>query len=202
MNLPATRLPVRQVRAPSLGRSGPECSGLFHRRASVLSTFMLLAGLLASISAAPGISAQSSPKSPEISVTSLGADPTSRIFISGRGFTPAGLVYIVIHDQWGMVSPKTRWVSASRATHLPPQTLAAGEGFSFDVGGNIAEGFDIVVNVPETPRDSQNPALGPVTGMPTTMNGSGCGTPLLVSAFDRSSATWSNTVEVTLGCGG
>ena len=70
---------------------------------------------------------------------------TSRILVSGVGFSPGEPVFIAIHDQWANVQHETRWVTASMPVLQPPQDLAPGEGFSVDPGGNIGEFFEIPV---------------------------------------------------------
>ena len=95
---------------------------------------------------------------------------------------------------------ETRWVTASRYAYRPPQAVDPEEGFSFDSGGNIGELFEIPMAVSEFPGDPQNSALGPVTSQSVTMPGIDCTTSLTVRAYDRSTATWSNTVDVKLGC--
>ena len=125
---------------------------------------------------------------------------TSEILVSGVGFSPGGLVYIAVHDQWGNLQHETRWVTASLPVLQPPQDLAPGEGFSVDPGGNIGEFFEIPVTASTVPGDNQNPALGPVTSQSVTMPGIECAVSLMIQAYDRSSATWSNMVEVDLGC--
>jgi hypothetical protein len=125
---------------------------------------------------------------------------SSEMLVSGVGFTPGGLVYIAVHDQWAKIQHETRWVTASVPVLQPPQDLAPGAGFSVDSGGNIGEFFDIPVTVTTFPGDTQNPALGPVTSQSVTMPGIECAVSLMVQAYDRSTATWSNLVEVELGC--
>jgi hypothetical protein len=120
--------------------------------------------------------------------------------VLGTGFSQGGLVFIAIHDQWGVTEHETRWVTASTFTYQPPQDLDPGEGFSFNSGGNIGESFEIPMTVTGFPSDSQNPALGSVTSQPTTMSGVDCNTSLMVRAYDRSASAWSNTIDVDLGC--
>jgi hypothetical protein len=125
---------------------------------------------------------------------------SSRIFVSGVGFTPGGLVFIAIHDQWANIQHETRWVNASMPVLQPPPDLAPGAGFSVDSGGNIGAFFTIPVAGLTVPPDTQNPALGPVVSQSVTMPGVDCAASLRVQAYDRSTATWSNLVDVNLGC--
>jgi hypothetical protein len=137
---------------------------------------------------------------PALNAVVASTDQPGAIMVSGYGFTLGGLVFIAIHDQWGMTEHETRWVTASRSAYQPAQTVDRDESFSFDSGGKIGESFEIPLAVAAFAGDSQNPALGPVTSQPTTMGGVDCSTSLMVRAYDRSTATWSNIVEVDLEC--
>jgi hypothetical protein len=123
---------------------------------------------------------------------------TTQILVSGVGFSPGEPVFIAIHDQWATVQHETRWVIASMPVLQPPQDLDPGEGFSVDPGGNIGEFFEIPVTT--LPGGGQPPVLGEVASQSVTMAGGVCATSLMVQAYDRLSATWSNLVEVNLGC--
>jgi hypothetical protein len=161
---------------------------------------VILAVMLASGHASAGTFATSDSTFPVIGPSVESDANSGEILIEGHGFTPGGLVFIAIHDQWGMTQHETRWITASEISYQPPQDLPPGEGFSFDTGGNFAESFKIEVGHIEVPNGSQNPALGPVTSQATTMPGVACTTSLMVMAYDRSTATWSNMAEVELGC--
>ena len=139
---------------------------------------------------------------PVIAHIATGSERSDEIVIAGHGFTPGGQVYIVIHDLWGATLHENRWITASEVSYQPPPDLPPGEGFSFDTGGNIAEWFHLSIGMATVPDGSQNPALGPVTGLPTTMAGVGCTTSLMMMAYDRTTAVWSDTVGITLGCAG
>jgi hypothetical protein len=139
---------------------------------------------------------------PVIAHIAASQDRPGDVIIAGHGFTPGHPVYIVIHDLWGTRQHENRWVTASEISYQPPPDLPPGEGFSFDTGGNIATTFHIDIEPAVVPGDSQNPALGPVTSSPTTMAGVDCATSLMVMAYDRTTAVWSDTVGITLGCSG
>ena len=175
---------------------------LFLRRLSRVIPMALLAGLLVSSTASAGTFASSDSTFPVIGPSVASDAGPGELLIEGHGFTPGGLVFIVIHDMWGQTQHETRWISASEISLQPPQDLPHGESFSFDSGGNFGEFFQIETGTTEVPNGSQNPALGPVTSQPTTMPGVDCVHSLMVMAYDRSTATWSNMAEVELGCGG
>ncbi len=137
---------------------------------------------------------------PVITVGVSNSDLSGLIVVIGHGFTPGGRVYVAIYDVWGMTLHETRWIGASTAVIQPPQGLEPGTGFSVDSGGNIGELFTVALPTIDAPTDSQNPALGGPTGHVTTMDGVDCGTDLMVRAYDRSAATWSGTVEITVPC--
>jgi hypothetical protein len=120
--------------------------------------------------------------------------------VSGTGFTQGGLVFIAIHDQWGMTAHETRWIVASTYTYQPPQGVDPGEGFSFDTGGNIGELFEIPMTTSVSAGHSGISSEGLVTGQPTSMTGLDCTTSLMVRAYDRTTATWSSVIDVELGC--
>jgi hypothetical protein len=161
---------------------------------------VLLSGLLASSTASAGTFATSDSTFPVIGPSVESDSGLGVLLIEGHGFTPGGLVFIAIHDMWGMTQHETRWVTASEISYQPPQDLPYDEGFSFDTGGNFAESFRIEVGSVEVPDGSQNPALGAVTSQPTAMAGVACAASLMVMAYDRSTAAWSNMAEVELGC--
>ena len=172
------------------------------RRLRLAIPLVILAGLLASSTASAGTFATSDSTFPVIGPEVTGDGGSGEIVIMGHGFTPGGQVFIAIHDMWGQVQHETRWVTASEISYQPPQDLPPGEGFSFDTGGNFSEAFQIEIEAVAMPDGSQNPALGPVTSHPTTMAGVDCAHSLMLMAYDRSTATWSNLVEVELGCAG
>lgn len=175
------------------------------RRRGIALVMALVVALLASGPAGAGTFesfATTDSTFPVIAHISAGSAHPGEVVIAGHGFTPGGQVHIVIHDMWGAFQHETRWIAASEISYQPPQDLPPGEGFSFDTGGNFAESFQVPAGVAEVPDGSQNPALGPVTSMPTTMAGVGCATSLMVMAYDRTTAIWSNIVEISLGCGG
>ena len=172
------------------------------RRLSRAIPMALLAGLLVSSAASAGTFATSDSTFPVIGPSVASDGRPGELLIEGHGFTPGGLVFIAIHDQWGMTQHEVRWVTASEISYQPPQDLPHGESFSFDSGGNFAEFFQIEIGTTAIPDGSQNPALGPVTSQPTTMAGVDCTASLMVMAYDRSTATWSNRAEVELGCAG
>lgn len=144
--------------------------------------------------------AEAEPAAPVLHAVMASTTQPGTIMVSGTGFTLGGLVFIAIHDQWGTTEHETRWVTASQSAYQPPQAVDQDESFSFDSGGNVGELFAIPLMETELPSDSHNPALGTVTSVPTTMGGVDCATSLMVRAYDRSSATWSNIVDVDLGC--
>jgi hypothetical protein len=160
---------------------------------------LLLVVLFWGSSSVPAV-AQTEPASPVLNAVVASTTQPGTIMVSGTGFTQGGLVFIVIHDQWGNSNHENRWVVASKFTYQPPQDVDPDEGFSFDTGGNIGEVFELPMPEIEFPSDSQNPALGSVTSQPRIMDGVVCAMSLMVRAYDRSTATWSNVIEVNLGC--
>lgn len=174
-----------------------------HTTRRLITPFILLLGF--GLGCAPGaVAAQPAATLPTIHIASAGATAPDSIIISGVGFTPGGPVYIAIYDQWGMTIHDTRWIIASEPVLQPPQGIAPGEGFSFDTGGNIGESFRIrMVERPSSlPDGNQNLALNGPSGRVTAMVGIDCDAILMDRAFDRSTVTWSNVLDIELGCTG
>lgn len=171
------------------------------RRLARALVMIVVSGMIVPLGANAGV-ARTDTFFPVLGPAVASDDWAGGITLNGTGFAPGGMVFIAIHDQWGNTQHETRWITASEISYQPPQDLPPGESFSFDTGGNFAETFQIEIGTTAVPDGSQNPALGPVTSQPTTMPGVSCAHSLMVMAYDRSSATWSNAVEVELGCAG
>ena len=150
------------------------------------------------------------------------------IMVRGGNFSPGGLVYIALYDQWGATLHETRWVTASTTVYGPSGSQDPAQGFI--AGSGIGEWFEQIRLTVYGPNGSQDPAQGYIAGdvgsrastdaseavygpngsqdpaqgfVPGTTGAaitSGCDTPLMVRAFDQATASWSNTLDVDLGC--
>jgi hypothetical protein len=114
------------------------------------------------------------------------------VIVSGQGFTPLGRVYIAVYDRWGTTLHETRVVTTTETLLQPPDFAAT--------GGRFAEEFTVEVGGTEGAAGTQTPAPGTTPGTPTAIANDPCPMPLMVRAYDRATATWSNIVDVELGC--
>jgi len=137
---------------------------------------------------------------PVLNAVVASAELPGTVTVSGSGFTPGGLVYVALYDQWGTSLRETRWVTASQPVVQPPQAVAPGESFSFDLGGSISEQFAVALSPIQVPDGNQNPATGPVSSQSTYIPGLGCGPDLMVRAHDLAAGMWTNVEDVALGC--
>jgi len=172
--------------------------------------------------------AQSASTLPVISNAVTSAIAPGVIEVSGERFSPGGLVYIALYDGRGTTLHETRWVASSPAIYGSNGSQDPAQGYVG--GGGIRESFEQVrqavygVNGSQDPAQgyiagevgsrastdaseavygpngSQDPAQGFVPGTNGAAITSGCDTPLMVRAFDQATASWSNTLDVDLGC--
>ncbi|MDQ3657516.1 MAG: hypothetical protein M3457_20870 [Chloroflexota bacterium] len=150
--------------------------------------------------------------------------------VRGDRFSPGGLVYVVLYDQWGSTLHETRWVASSPTVYGANGSQDPAQGFV--QGGRIEEAFAASRQPVYGPNGSQDPAQGFVAGddgsqAPTAaretvygVNGSqdpaqgyvagddgdrsfatACDAPLMVRAFDQRTASRSNLLDVEAACG-
>jgi hypothetical protein len=114
------------------------------------------------------------------------------VIVSGQGFTPLGRVHIAVYDRWGTTLHETRLVTTTETVLQPPEYPAT--------GGRFAEAFTVEVGGTKGAEEAQTPAPGTIPGTPTALASGPCTMPLMVRAYDRATATWSNIIDVELGC--
>lgn len=129
---------------------------------------------------------------PVLDAVVVGTAAPGEIIVSGQGFTPLGRVYIVLYDRWGTTLHETRLVTTTETLLQPPEWDAT--------GGRFAEAFTVEVGGTADAAGTQTPALGTIASTPTAITSGPCTMPLMVRAYDRATATWSNIVDVELEC--
>ncbi len=120
------------------------------------------------------------------------------VAVSGDGFTPGGLVSIVLYDRWG------------QDVFAPVRTVASvGEyganGSADPARGYVAPGsidtlIDITADEVFGPNGSVDPAQGYEAGPSTLADGLACGQLLMVRAHDARTDTWTNLVDIVAAC--
>jgi len=143
-------------------------------------------------------------------VMAAGAPPAGSALVTGQGFTAGGSVYVALYDRWstsGTQHYETRWVTASETTFGANGSHDPAQGYI--AGGTISEHFGASETV-YGPNGSQDPATGYVQGTSEIsvdtsgsvgiVVGSRCDTSVMVRAYDTESATWSNMLDLTVGC--
>jgi hypothetical protein len=129
---------------------------------------------------------------PVLDAVVVGTAAPGVVIVSGQGFTPLGRVYIAVYDRWGTTLHETRLVTTTETLLQPPEWPAT--------GGRFAEACTVEVGGTEGAAGIQTPAPGTIPSTPTAMASGPCPMPLMVRAYDRATATWSNIVDVELGC--
>lgn len=166
-------------------------------QARVMICFVLMFGFVVN-GTGTTVSAQSAAPPQLRSAVSSAIAPAS-IVVTGDRFSPGGLVYIALYDGWGTTLHETRWVTANPTVHGPNGSQDPAHGFI--TGGHITESFEVVRQSVYGANGSQDPAQGYVVGDEGTQAPiSACDAPLMVRAFDGRTASWSNSLDVDLGC--
>jgi hypothetical protein len=129
---------------------------------------------------------------PVLDAVVVGTAAPGVVIVSGQGFTPLGRVYIAVYDRWGTTLHETRLVTTTETLLQPPEYAAT--------GGRFAEAFTVKVGGTEGAGGIQTPAPGTLPSTPTERASGLCTMLLMVRAYDRATATWSNIVDVELGC--
>ncbi len=168
----------------------------FIRRTQVIICCLLLASF--HIGTLPAV-AQQPAAGPVLSSVAM-ASPFGTVSVSGSGFTPNGLVRLIIHDLAGLGPTIDVWVVASSGTidvTLPYLTTTIygshgsqdpAQGFA---AGTISESLPVMEIF--GPYGSQDPAQGYAS---STMLWQGACPDLLVHALDVRAETWSNSLDV------
>ncbi|MEJ7901812.1 MAG: hypothetical protein WKF63_08175 [Thermomicrobiales bacterium] len=194
-----------------------------HTHSKLVVCFLVLFGF--GLTGLPGsTAAQSASTLPVISNAVASTVAPGAIEVSGERFSPGGLVYVALYDQWGATLHETRWVASSSTVYGANGSQDPAQGFV--AGGRIDESFahfrqtvygangsqdpaqgyiagDEGFQTREAvfgPNGSQDPAQGYVPGNSGEEFVTACDAPLMVRAFDQRTASWSNTLDVNLGC--
>jgi hypothetical protein len=142
---------------------------------------------------------------PSLAVASMATSPFGTVAVAGDGFTPDGIVRVVIQDLWEVGPTVGFWVIATDGAideHLPYLTAATygPHGSQDPAQGYVAATtyYSLTSDTIYGANGSQDPAQGyAATGSAWT---GGC-PDLMVRGWDAHSDTWSNSLDVTLvGC--
>ena len=148
---------------------------------------------------APGAGAQPVGNSPVLRATLATPPSVGLIAVSGDGFTPGGLVSIVLYDRWGQhVYAPVRTV-ASLGQYGPNGSVDPANGYV--APGTIDSLVDFLPGETFGPNGSADPARGYVPGNTGTAGaGLPCGSQLMVRANDARTGTWTDLVDIEVGC--
>ncbi|HYI23808.1 MAG TPA: hypothetical protein VD767_00225 [Thermomicrobiales bacterium] len=124
--------------------------------------------------------------------------PVDLLVVRGSGFSPGGLVAIVVYDRWGTGAYAPEMTTASTAQYGP-------HGSTDPARGYVAAGsLNLVVGLgsPEVfgPNGSADPARGYDSGTETVASALSCDQELMVRAYDYRTKTWTNLVDIAAAC--
>ncbi len=150
----------------------------------------------------PGIaSADAATETPFLSVWPAQSDTPGRIFLTGAGFTPSGLVYLALFDQQGAAPDELRLNSDSLTAYgtngsVDPAAEPGGRAFG------AAFGYWLTATRMISGRyGSADPPVGYVHGGTIATSFTiPCGATLAVRAFDRTTGLWSAWADADPGC--
>jgi hypothetical protein len=151
----------------------------------------------------PGIaSADATTEQPFLSVLPAQSDTPGRIFLTGAGFTPSGLVYLALFDQQQRAAPgELRLTSDSLTAYgtngsVDPAAEPGGRAFGAAFGYWLPATRTI-----SGPYNNADPAVGYVHGgnIATSFR-IPCGATLAVRAFDQTAGLWSTWADADPGC--
>jgi hypothetical protein len=145
----------------------------------------------------PGASAQGA-GSPVLSITSAVARPSTLLTVQGDGFSPGGLVHLVITDPVLATIRTDRWIVASTPQYGTNGSQDPVQGYV--PAGSVIEVIDLFPAAMYGTNGSQDPARGYVSGSESAALGAGCGEDLVIWAYDLSTKTWSSPFAFRSTC--
>jgi hypothetical protein len=120
-----------------------------------------------------------------------------QIAVHGDGFTPGGLVSIVLYDRWGQdVYAPVRTV-ASVGQFGPNGSSDPAQGYV--APGTLSHHLDLTTDATYGPNGSADPAQGYVPGE-AVAGTFACGQELMVRALDYRTSTWTNLLDFAAPC--
>jgi hypothetical protein len=111
--------------------------------------------------------------SPPALLSTSATSVQGKIVVQGEGFSAGGRVYIAIYDEMGALLYETRWTTATPAVGITGTRAEVPEAHPITqtLGGNVYETF-----------------------------GGLCGARVLIRAYNKETATWSNWLAVAPLC--
>jgi hypothetical protein len=101
---------------------------------------MLVASGLVAFGFSSGSAAAPTISSPTLTSTQAWAPQAGTLVIAGESFTPGGVVFVALYDQWAEELYETRWIVAGLTTYGPDGSLDPATGYR--QGGTFQEIFD------------------------------------------------------------
>ena len=150
----------------------------------------------------PSTTAQTLVSLPTLTSAIAATIPSEAIVVTGRGFSPSRLVFVALYDRWGSNLLENRWVVASQGFYGTDGSADPARGFA--QGGNITEQFLVTADATYGPNGSQDPAVGYQPGLASgsyDLIATACRDNVMVRAYDRDAAVWTNLLDVASNCG-
>ena len=121
------------------------------------------------------------------------------VAVQGEGFTPGGLVTIVLYDRWGQDAFVPVRTVASLGQYGANGSADPAQGYV--AAGTIDRTVDFLPDASYGPNGSADPAQGYVPGATAEIVASlQCGQLLMVRAHDARSNAWTNLVDIAVAC--
>ncbi len=121
------------------------------------------------------------------------------VVVHGTGFTPGGLVSIVLYDSWGHDAYVPVRTVASLGQFGPNGSADPAHGYV--APGSIADLLDLASDTVYGPNGSLDPASGYVSGGSNAGTAAlRCNAELMVRAYDHRTGTWTDTIDIVAEC--
>ena len=147
----------------------------------------------------PDAGAQSVAALPVLRATLTNPPAVGLIAVRGDGFTPGGLVSIVLYDRWGQHLYAPVRTVASVGQYGPNGSADPANGYV--APGTIDSLVDFLPGETFGPNGSADPANGYSRGHAASIAaGLPCGSELMVRANDARTGTWTDLVDIAVAC--
>jgi hypothetical protein len=171
---------------------------LIHRSQVIICCLLLVTLMIPTIS-----QANSQVPAPSLVAARMATSPFGTVTVAGDGFTPGGVVRIVLHDLWEVGPTVDYWVIASSGAideSLPYLTTATygAHGSQDPAQGYIAgtSPLSLTSGTIHGANGSQDPAQG---YLETAVAWPGRCPDLVVRSWDARTDTWSNSLDIAVG---
>jgi hypothetical protein len=144
------------------------------------------------------VTAQVARTSPVLSLAVAVSPPATMLKVEGEGFTPDGLVQLVIYDRWGVDGYDHVWTIAAHGHYGVSGSDDPDLGYV--APGDIDVVIELVPAVVYVSNGSLGSDLGDVPGANQPIPDYACARDLMVRAYDQQAGTWSNLLDVTALC--